>query len=102
LRCFDKPIVIQYRDEDAKQWVRYLVLHAQVNATSSNEYTTSGASRSGHHVTFKVRYSQDIKPIAHEMQKYRILYDGCFYRINGYDDFYLQHKQVKLLGETYG
>lgn len=102
MRCYDKPIVVQRRDEEAKNWVRDLVLHADVNATASDEYTSAGASRSTYRLTFRVRYNPELKRIAHDMQSYRIVYDGAYYRINGYDDFAMRHQEVKLLGDTYG
>lgn len=102
MKCYDKPVVIQYRDEDAKQWIRHLTLHAHINTTSSNEYTYAGASRTTHTLTFSLRYTPHLREIARDMQKYRIVYDGSFWRIKGYDDYALQHQEVKLVGEIYG
>lgn len=102
MKCYDKPVVIQYRDEEAKQWVRHLTLHAYINTTSSNEYTYAGASRTTHTLTFLFRYNPHLKEIARDMQKYRIVFDGGFYRIKSYDDFALRHQEVKLIGEVYG
>ena len=98
---FDKPILIQYKDREARQWVAFQYLHAHINATSSNEYTTAGSTRSSYSLTFSVRYNPELKKVAHSLQDYRIVWDGGFYRINSYDDYKLQHVTVKMVGENH-
>ena len=102
MRCYDKPIMIQVRDEGNKQWITFLSLHAHVNATASDEYTSAGSSRSTYRLTFSVRYNPLLKEVALDMQRFRIVYDRSFYRITSYDDYAMQHQEVKLIGETYG
>lgn len=102
MKTFDKPIVIQYKDREKRQWVRYQVLHADINTTGSNEYTTAGSTRSSNSLTFTVRYNPALKEVAHALQDYRIIWDGGFYRINSYDDFGLNHQTVKLVAEHHG
>ena len=68
---FDKPIVIQYKDREARQWVTFQRLHAHINTTSSNEYTTAGSTRSSYSLTFTVRFNPELKKVAHALQDYR-------------------------------
>ena len=98
---FDKPILIQYKDREARQWVTFQRLHAHINATSSNEYTSAGSTRSSYSLTFTVRYNHELKRIAHALQDYRVAWDGGFYRIASYDDYKLQHMTVKMVGENH-
>lgn len=102
MKTFDRPIVIQRKDQEKRQWIRHLVLHAHINTTSSNEYTTAGSTRSSQSLTFTVRYNPALKEIAHALQDYRIVWDGGFYRINSYDDFGLGHQTVKMVAEHHG
>lgn len=99
---FDKPILVQYKDKELKQWVTFQRLHAHINTTSSNEYTTAGSTRSAYSLTFTVRYNPELKRVAFALQDYRIAWDGAFYRINSYDDYGLKHATVKLVGENHG
>ena len=102
MRAFDKPIAIQRKDRQARQWVTIQNLHAHVNTTGSNEYTTAGSSRSGHALTFTVRYNPELELVALSMQDHRIAFRGAFYRITSYDDFGLRHQTVKLVSESHG
>lgn len=101
LKVFDKPILLQYKDCEAKQWVTVQRLHAHINTTSSNEYTSAGSTRSSYSLTFTVRYSPMLKKVAHSLQDYRIAWDGGFYRINSYDDYGLKHQTVKFVAESH-
>ena len=98
---FDKPILLQFKDREARQWVTFQRLHAHINTTGSNEYTTAGSSRSSYSLTFTVRYNPELKKVAHSLQDYRIAWDGGFYRIRSYDDYKLQHVIVKMVGENH-
>lgn len=102
MKVFDKPIMIQYKNHEAKQWIVFQKLHAHINTTSSSEYTTAGSTRSSHSLTFTVRYNPELKQVALALQDYRIVWDGGFYRIRSYDDFGLQHQTVKLVAEHHG
>lgn len=102
MKVFDKPILIQYKNRETRQWITFQRLHAHVNTTSSNEYTSAGSTRSAYSLTFTVRYNPELKKIAHALQDYRIAWDGGFYRICSYDDFGLQHQTVKMVGESHG
>lgn len=99
---FDKPILVQFKNRETRQWVAFQRLHAHVNTTSSNEYTTAGSTRSAHSLTFAVRYNPGLKRVAHALQDYRIAYDGGFYRISSYDDYGMRHATVKMVGECHG
>ena len=101
MRTFDKPILIQCKDREARQWVTVQRLHAHVNTTSSNEYTSAGSTRSSYSLTFSVRYNPALKQIAHSLQDFRIAWDGGFYRIRSYDDYGLRHQTVKLVAESH-
>lgn len=102
MKTFDKPILIQWKDQKARQWVTFQRLHAHINTTSSSEYTTAGSTRSFHSLTFTVRYNPELKKVGYAMQDYRIAWDGAFYRITSYDDYNLQHVTVKLVGSCSG
>lgn len=99
---FDKPILVQYKDREARQWITFQRLHAHVNTTASNEYTTAGSTRSAYSLTFAVRFNRELTKVAFAMQDYRIAYDGQFYRITSYDDYAMRHKKVKLIAESHG
>ena len=101
LRTFDKPIAIQYKDREARQWITFQRLHAHINTTSSNEYTSAGSTRSSYSLTFTVRHNSELRRVAHALQDYRIVWDGGFYRINSYDDVGLRHQTVKLVAESH-
>lgn len=102
MKTFDKPILIQYKNQELKQWVTFQQLHAHINTTSSSEYTTAGSTRSSHSLTFTVRYNPELRKMVFALQDYRIAWDGHFYRIIAYDDFALKHMTVKLVGESHG
>lgn len=98
---FDKPILLQYKDREARQWITFQRLHAHVNTTSSNEYTTAGSTRSAYSLTFTVRFNPELKKVAFRLQDFRIAYDGQFYRLNSYDDYAMRHKTVKFVAESH-
>ena len=101
-KVFDRPIIIQKRDEKTELWKDEFVLHARINkAKSDNEYLGSGAVRDAENLTFEVRYFKALEDIARNQSMYQIVYQGYPYNIKGYDDFMLEHKTVKLLGVSY-
>lgn len=101
-KVFDRPIIIQKRDEKSEKWKDSFTLHARINKTKAdNEYLAGGAVRDKESLTFEVRYFKALEDIARNGSMYRILYRGIPYNINGYDDFMLLHKTVKLLGVSY-
>jgi SPP1 family predicted phage head-tail adaptor len=100
---FDKPIVIQKRNEETEKWEPLFNLHARVNKTGGSEYLNAGANQSKSTRTFEVRYFPDLEPIDEDRGSYRILYRDRYYNITDYDDYLEQHKTVKLLGvSAYG
>ena len=101
-KIYDKPIVIQKLNSSAKKWEDVFTVHASINkAKTDNEYLSAGAIRSKKNLTFEVRYFADLEDISLNLQLYRILYRNVPYDIKDYDDFMLEHKNVKLLGVSY-
>lgn len=99
---YDKPIVIQKRDEITEDWTTVFTPHASINkAKVDGEYLSAGAIRGKRNLTFALRYFKDIEDISFNLQSYRIVYQGVPYDIKDYDDFMLNHKTVKLLGVSY-
>lgn len=99
---YDKPIIIQTRDEETEDWIDKFKLHARVNKSGGSEYLNAGAVQSKSTRVFEVRYFPEIEGIDDNRDMYRILYRDRTYNITDYDDFQEQHKTVKLLGVSYG
>jgi len=99
---YDKPIIIQTRDEDTEKWIDKFTLHARVNKSGGSEYLKAGAVQSRSNRVFEVRYFPEIEAIDDSRDMYRILYRDRTYNIEDYDDYLEQHKTVKLLGVSYG
>ena len=99
---YDKPIIIQTRDEDTEDWIDKFKLHARVNKSGGSEYLNAGAVQSKATRVFEVRYFPEIEAIDDNRDMYRILYRDRTYNITDYDDYLEQHKTVKLLGVSYG
>lgn len=99
---FDKPIIIQTRDEESEKWIDKFKLHARVNKSGGSEYLKAGAVQSRSNRVFEVRYFPEIEAIDDSRDMYRILYRDRTYNIEDYDDYLEQHKTVKLLGVSYG
>lgn len=101
-RAYDKNIVIQKLDTTAETWSDLFTVHAKVNtAKADNEYLNAGATRSQRSLMFEVRYFADLEQISLNTQLYRLVFRGVPYNIKGFDDFMLQHRTVKMLGESY-
>ena len=99
---FDRPIVIQKRNESTEAWEDVFKVHASINkAKNDDEYLSGGAVQDKRNLIFEVRYFKDLEGIAFNTQLYRILYMGEPFDIKDYDDFMLRHKTVKLLGVSY-
>lgn len=102
---FKFPIKIEKRDEESEQWTEYLpVVHARINKNTRRtgyETFSAGAIQIKRSLIFEVRYSKEIREIAHNTQMYRIIYDGQPYDIIDYDDFEERHRTVKLAGAFY-
>lgn len=99
---YDKPIIIQGRDEDTGKWTDKFKLHARVNKSGGSEYLNAGAVQSKSSRVFEIRYFPEIEDIDDSRDMYRILYRGRTYNITDYDDFQEEHKTVKLMGVSYG
>ena len=102
---FDKPIIIEKKDEKTEKWGEFLKIHARVNkaktGTTSNEYLNAGAVRSQNTLTFEVRYTNLLEEIRLNTQFYRIIYRGYRYNVTDYDDYLEKHQTIKLLGVSY-
>lgn len=101
-KTFDRPIVIQERDEITEQWTNKFKVHAFINkAKTDDEYLNGGAIQGKSNLVFEVRYFKRLEDIALNIQNYRIVYMGIPYDVKDYDDFNLLHKTVKILGVSY-
>ena len=101
-KTYDKPIIIQKRDEITEAWVDVFKPHAFINkGKGDDEYLSAGAIQGKRTLVFEIRYFGGLEDISHNTQLYRILYRGVPYDIKDFDDFMLQHKTVKLLGVSY-
>lgn len=98
----DKPIIIQKINEESEEWEDLFSLHARVNKSSGSEYLNAGANQSKSNRVFEVRYFKELEAIDDDRGSYRIKYRERFYNITDYDDYFEQHKTVKLLGVSYG
>ena len=98
---FDKPIIIEKKDEKTEKWGTFLKLHARVNKSGSGEYLNAGAVRSQNTLTFEVRYTNLLEEIRLNTQFYRIIYRGYRYNVTDYDDYLEKHQTIKLLGVSY-
>lgn len=102
VKVFDRPIIIQKRNESTKRWEDLYKVHASINkAKADNEYLSAGAIQAKKNLTFEVRYFADLEDISLNLQLYRILYRGVPYNITDYDDYMLKHITVKILGVSY-
>lgn len=99
---YDKPIIIQKINEESEEWEDLFSLHARVNKSSGSEYLNAGANQSKSNRVFEVRYFKDLEAIDDDRGSYRIVYRGRYYNITDYDDYFEQHKTIKLLGVSYG
>lgn len=99
---YDRPITIQKLDQKTKKWDDVIKLHARINkAKTDNEYLSAGAIQAKRNYIFEMRYFADLEDISLNLQLYRIIYLGVPYNIKDYDDYMLQHKNVKILGVSY-
>lgn len=101
---YDKPIIIQKRNEDTEKWEDLFdkPLHAKVNKSGGSEYLNAGANQSRSNRVFEVRYLKALEDIDDNRGLYRLIYRGRFYNITDYDDYLEEHKTIKLLGVSYG
>ena len=99
---YDKPIVIQKRDEITEDWTTVFTPHAKINkGKTDDEYLSAGAVQGKRTLVFEVRYFKALEDISYNTQLYRIVYRGVPYNIKDFDDFMLEHKTVKILGVSY-
>lgn len=100
--AFDKLITIQKVDEDTGSWNDMWNLHADVNYAKSSDYADAGSQRTSHSMTFRIRYFSGIKDVSHNTQLYRIIFEGDTFAIDGYDDFNLKHKVIRIKAVSFG
>jgi SPP1 family predicted phage head-tail adaptor len=101
-KVFDRPIIIQKKDEKTELWVDEFKIHARIVETKTdNEFLGAGAVKSRDTLTFEVRYFKALEDIDHNKSLYQIVYRGYPYDIKSYDDPMSQRKIVKLLGVSY-
>lgn len=100
-KVFNRPISIQRINETTEIWEDVYQVHASVNkSTDDSEYLNAGAIQNKRKLVFEVRYFADLEAISFNAQLYRVVFGGVAYNVTSYDDFMLQHKTVKLLGES--
>lgn len=95
------PITIEKIDENG-DWAKYAALHClKINQTKSSDYDEAGSERTAASIDFTVRWSRKVDRIRFDTSQYRILYRGCAFKVDGYDDFMERHASVKLTGVSY-
>ncbi len=78
----------------------WTVLHrcwASVNCTGGKKFYEAAQTNVQDYVTFKMRYCQKISGMS--ATKIRISYDNKIYNVKYIDDYFEQHKELKILAE---
>lgn len=96
------PITIQKQDPESEKWSDEFKLHARITRTKGSEYLKTGAVQSQYERVFEVMYFPALKDVEFNTGIYRIVYNNTFFNITDYDDFMDEHKNVKLVGVSYG
>lgn len=99
---YDKPITIQRQDPDSEEWKDYLKLHAIVNKAMSGTAYTAGTEQRQVVLNFDVRFISKLEEMQFDLQPYRIIYRGHYFKLTDYDDYFERHQTVRLTGELYG
>lgn len=102
MTVYDKPIVVERKDEETQEWAPVWNLHAAVNYSQGTEHADGGSQRSVQTLTFKVRWFAGLKDVARNTQLYRIAYDGATFDIQTYDDFMERHREARMQAASYG
>lgn len=97
---FDRPITIQKINPETEEWADLYKLHARINKSKGQEKEVAGTNHSEATLLFEIRYFKDLKDIFLNTQLYRVVFEGHEYNIIDYDDYMLQHRTVKLIGEA--
>jgi SPP1 family predicted phage head-tail adaptor len=97
----DKPVNILHRAENG-EFVKVCRLHASVNKNRGTSYDDAGSERFRYTLSFEFRYNRLLKKIAKDSENYRLEYDGTQFAIADYDDYFEQHRNVKIVGESLG
>ena len=63
----------------------------KINQTKSSDYDEAGSEHTAASIDFTVRWSRKVERIRFDTSQYRILYRGCAFRVDGYDDFMERH-----------
>lgn len=100
-KTYYRPITIQRINKSTEIYEDLYAVHAYVNkASDDNEYLRGGAIQAKRRLTFEIRYFSGLEEIALHTQQYRIVFGDTVYNVTSYDDYLLQHRTVKLLGES--
>lgn len=100
-KTYYRPISIQRINKDTEKWEELYNVHAYINkAQDDNEYLRAGAIQAKRRLVFEIRYFSGLEAISFNTQLYRVSFEGTDYNITSYDDYLLQHRTVKLLGES--
>lgn len=89
-------------DDDGSKRTHAVARCVDVNRTRSTEFVESGGEQNAQHVTFRVRWSKRVSEIEYDMPRFRIVYRGVEFDVRGYDDYHYQHRNVDLVGVSYG
>lgn len=96
---FDKPITIQFLNEEKGEWEDLYKLHASINkARTDSEFIKAGAEQNKRFLTFSVMFFKNLSDVIMNTSCYRIVYNGVIYDIYDVDDFKEQHFVIKLTG----
>ena len=86
---------------DRNQWEPVMTMHAGINKASGKEYLDGGAIQSQLKLVFDIRYCKAVAEMRLNTQRYRIQYEGGFYKVVDFDDYMERHRNVRLLGVSY-
>ncbi len=99
---FDRPITIQRIDPDTEEWSDYISVHAWVNKARSSQHAEAGAMRTTQTLEFRMRWDPRMRPIAQDMQSFRVVYEGVCYSVEDTDDYMQRHRVFEIEGASYG
>lgn len=101
IKVYDKPITIQFYDENINEWQDIYKLHASINkAKTDNEYIEAGAEQNRRTLSFEVRFFKKLSEVILNTSSYRIVYNNVIYDIYDVDDYMESHTIIKFLGRS--
>lgn len=94
-------IITLQKQDDKKQWIDVMRMHAAVNKAKGTEALDGGSIQSPMTLNFDVRYCAEVAKLRMNTQRYRIVYNGGIYKVTEYDDYFERHRNIRLTGVSY-